>query len=133
MECRRVLFRSFAQTLLLECKIGQQQVMIDHHQIRRLRLLPRLDHKAVVPERAIAAQTVFGGGSDLSDQPGVFGQVAQLGQIAMSGAARPGNDLLQTRQLLPAERSEEHTSELQSLMRSSYAVYCLKKKTTIQN
>src|SRR3546814_2513769 len=26
-----------------------------------------------------------------------------------------------------AERSEEHTSELQSLMRSSYAVFCLKK------
>src|SRR3546814_8033268 len=30
-------------------------------------------------------------------------------------------------QLLP-ERSEEHTSELQSLMRISYAVFCLKKK-----
>src|SRR3546814_5458286 len=29
-----------------------------------------------------------------------------------------------------AERSEEHTSELQSLMRISYAVFCLKKKTT---
>src|SRR3546814_707062 len=29
-------------------------------------------------------------------------------------------------------RSEEHTSELQSLMRISYAVFCLKKKTTIQ-
>src|SRR3546814_4771319 len=28
-----------------------------------------------------------------------------------------------------ASRSEEHTSELQSLMRMSYAVYCLKKKT----
>src|SRR3546814_4547226 len=27
-------------------------------------------------------------------------------------------------------RSEEHTSELQSLMRSSYAVFCLKKKNT---
>src|SRR3546814_6371792 len=27
-----------------------------------------------------------------------------------------------------AERSEEHTSELQSLMRKSYAVFCLKKK-----
>src|SRR3546814_6117870 len=27
------------------------------------------------------------------------------------------------------QRSEEHTSELQSLMRSSYAVFCLKKKT----
>src|SRR3546814_7006136 len=28
-------------------------------------------------------------------------------------------------------RSEEHTSELQSLMRSSYAVFCLKKKKTM--
>src|SRR3546814_9699547 len=28
------------------------------------------------------------------------------------------------------ERSEEHTSELQSLMRISYAVFCLKKKQT---
>src|SRR3546814_6528449 len=28
----------------------------------------------------------------------------------------------------PEYRSEEHTSELQSLMRSSYAVFCLKKK-----
>src|SRR3546814_2233480 len=34
-----------------------------------------------------------------------------------AGAARPGR------------RSEEHTSELQSLMRISYAVFCLKKKT----
>src|SRR3546814_6495340 len=31
---------------------------------------------------------------------------------------------------LKAERSEEHTSELQSLMRISYAVFCLKKKKT---
>src|SRR3546814_7586761 len=30
----------------------------------------------------------------------------------------------------PGGRSEEHTSELQSLMRISYAVFCLKKKTT---
>src|SRR3546814_10783289 len=31
---------------------------------------------------------------------------------------------------LKLSRSEEHTSELQSLMRISYAVFCLKKKTT---
>src|SRR3546814_3062131 len=30
------------------------------------------------------------------------------------------------------QRSEEHTSELQSLMRISYAVFCLKKKKTIK-
>src|SRR3546814_5514466 len=37
-----------------------------------------------------------------------------------------------TRLLISMERSEEHTSELQSLMRISYAVFCLnkKKKTT---
>src|SRR3546814_1686355 len=33
---------------------------------------------------------------------------------------------------VPADRSEEHTSELQSLMRISYAVFCLKKKNRIQ-
>src|SRR3546814_1169003 len=32
----------------------------------------------------------------------------------------------------PHSRSEEHTSELQSLMRISYAVFCLKKKTKHQ-
>src|SRR3546814_2219064 len=31
------------------------------------------------------------------------------------------------------DRSEEHTSELQSLMRISYAVFCLKKKKTKHN
>src|SRR3546814_9184478 len=40
-----------------------------------------------------------------------------LGQ-RREGPARPGRNL----------RSEEHTSELQSLMRISYAVFCLKKK-----
>src|SRR3546814_3691979 len=33
---------------------------------------------------------------------------------------------------VPPPRSEEHTSELQSLMRISYAVFCLKKKTNKQ-
>src|SRR3546814_1615433 len=33
---------------------------------------------------------------------------------------------------LEGERSEEHTSELQSLMRISYAVFCLKKKNETQ-
>src|SRR3546814_6991377 len=33
----------------------------------------------------------------------------------------------------PTARSEEHTSELQSLMRISYAVFCLKKKKKIQH
>src|SRR3546814_4446024 len=34
---------------------------------------------------------------------------------------------------IAGDRSEEHTSELQSLMRISYAVFCLKKKTSDQS
>src|SRR3546814_9947755 len=47
----------------------------------------------------------------------------------------PGTDLRQpgavARRLGIAERSEEHTSELQSLMRISYAVFCLQQKTQL--
>src|SRR3546814_3624035 len=38
----------------------------------------------------------------------------------------PSISTMQARQLPSARRSEEHTSELQSLMRISYAVFCLK-------
>src|SRR3546814_8477060 len=40
-------------------------------------------------------------------------------------------DTLGMHQGLPGPRSEEHTSELQSLMRTEYAVFCLKKKHKI--
>src|SRR3546814_6581841 len=39
-------------------------------------------------------------------------------------------ELVQQGFTLKARRSEEHTSQLQSLMRTSYAVFCLKKKHT---
>src|SRR3546814_1992053 len=39
---------------------------------------------------------------------------------------------LNSRKLFQWKRSEEHTSELQSLMRISYAVFCLKKKKKYQ-
>src|SRR3546814_16178828 len=45
------------------------------------------------------------------------------GQRAPCRPRRPGTGA-------SSPRSEEHTSELQSLMRISYAVFCLKKKTT---
>src|SRR3546814_1950796 len=47
---------------------------------------------------------------------------------AMAAAARDEVEELKAR--LEALRSEEHTSEIPSLMRISYAVFCLKKKTT---
>src|SRR3546814_5625511 len=41
--------------------------------------------------------------------------------------------VLRRRQAAQDGRSEEHTSELQSLMRISYAVFCLKKKISYHN
>src|SRR3546814_4105353 len=40
---------------------------------------------------------------------------------------------IEQRVIIRVPRSEEHTSELQSLMRISYAVFCLKKKKTTQD
>src|SRR3546814_1327445 len=54
-----------------------------------------------------------------------------LGGVAVADLERGGQrvDLDQSRGGQRVARSEEHTSELQSLMRISYAVFCLKKKT----
>src|SRR3546814_3003551 len=46
----------------------------------------------------------------------------------IGGIAVTGDDDLAQRLAFLQNRSEEHTSELQSLMRISYAVFCLKKK-----
>src|SRR3546814_2830325 len=63
----------------------------------------------------------------LSENPGRYADAATQGIREILG--------LQPGEALPAaaiDRSEEHTSELQSLMRISYAVFCLKKKRNRQ-
>src|SRR3546814_4073851 len=47
--------------------------------------------------------------------------------IARSSLRTAPSDTLRFAATVAAKRSEEHTSELQSLMRTSYAVFCLKK------
>src|SRR3546814_2314575 len=44
-------------------------------------------------------------------------------RLAITTGSKPDTWIVE-----PRNRSEEHTSELQSLMRTSYAVFCLKKK-----
>src|SRR3546814_3638780 len=69
----------------------------------------------VVVEGVVAAAGLHLDGADAM-------QTAFLASLAL--AAQPRTDL----HSLYSGRSEEHTSELQSLMRISYAVFCLKKK-----
>src|SRR3546814_9765143 len=51
-----------------------------------------------------------------------------VGACCASAAAGSSSARIAKRAFIDGERSEEHTSELQSLMRISYAVFCLKKK-----
>src|SRR3546814_10671498 len=75
-----------------------------------------------VGEQAIEVHRRFGNADTASLGRNTAMQVSQR-----FGVTQPfgfGHDALNQ-----VERSEEHTSELQSLMRISYAVFCLKKKT----
>src|SRR3546814_8159885 len=75
---------------------------------------------------------VLAGQGDLGD-PGLAGTRTEAGHLEQAGDAL-GRVAVAVQHLLADPRhvlrSEEHTSELQSLMRSSYAVFCLKKKNT---
>src|SRR3546814_1581232 len=60
----------------------------------------------------------------------ISASMSRCNWVAVSGTSRK-NSMLAMRPSLASKRtgrSEEHTSELQSLMRISYAVFCLKKK-----
>src|SRR3546814_6491428 len=69
-----------------------------------------------------------------ADSRGRYAVRAQDVRVGRAGHARRGLmgaalDMLPRLDRGADDRSEEHTSELQSLMRISYAVFCLKKKT----
>src|SRR3546814_1046570 len=84
--------------------------------------------------RTLLAVSLSGhlGQAPCQDEQGEYGQ----DQVAAArGAQRPPGDVVAERrdrveqaEEEQSDRSEEHTSELQSLMRISYAVFCLKKK-----
>src|SRR3546814_4132444 len=65
--------------------------------------------------------------TDMADELNVNEYMAYLSGLT-SGAIR--GIINNGEQMRENDRSEEHTSELQSLMRISYAVFCLKKKKT---
>src|SRR3546814_7365985 len=84
--------------------------------------------------RILGQRAALGGPQGIGVRPGRLGAglgcPAEARHVGMRRALRrQQGDRLTFR--VDGFRSEEHTSELQSLMRISYAVFCLKKKTTI--
>src|SRR3546814_1548461 len=93
------------------------------HEIDQLVVGPfRIAEAEVCIGRALFPQQVADGDAHLPDQRYEGGPVGRRFQVC--------DDIRLLAAVADQGRSEEHTSELQSLMRNSYAVFCLKKKKT---
>src|SRR3546814_4851480 len=68
-----------------------------------------------------------------ADLSGIVLKASDGTPVRLSDVARVEIGPDERRGITELNRSEEHTSELQSLMRISYAVFCLKKKKTNKN
>src|SRR3546814_3164234 len=91
--------------------VGRRQYLAVHHGRQRRRSQDAAREAQAAHERL----DILARGEVVGDE---HGGILRIGTAQLHRPARGG-----------AERSEEHTSELQSLMRISYAVVCLKKKT----
>src|SRR3546814_1007561 len=84
----------------------------------RSALSPTVQDRARSTASIPAAARIMPGAGLRQGCAGWNGQAATRSKVAPESASRRSS----------SARSEEHTSELQSLMRNSYAVFCLKKK-----
>src|SRR3546814_8712728 len=83
------------------------------------------------PPRSTRTDTLFPYTTLFRSAPAI---IEDCGILFIVAQHRDDDDLVRRDARRTAQRSEEHTSELQSLMRISYAVFCLKKKKiTTQN
>src|SRR3546814_9666093 len=83
------------------------------------------DMTTISSETLHASCVAIGGRAVLIEGPSGSGKSDLALRLIDRGAKLVADDYT----ILTRERSEEHTSELQSLMRISYAVFCLQKKT----
>src|SRR3546814_2428360 len=83
-------------------------------------IVERLQQDIIAPARAQGYQHIWLAGASIGGMGVLFYEHEHPGEL---------DGLVLLAPWLGDSRSEEHTSELQSLMRISYAVFCLQKKT----
>ena len=95
-----------AEALIAQGHVGEEQVVVDHQHLGRLRRLARLDHEAVGEDRAFTTQAVVGGGGNARPDGRVLGDAVQLGDVAALGAPGPA---AHARQLVLLRRGQAAT------------------------
>src|SRR3546814_6245941 len=92
----------------------------------------RIGFIAGSPEYSLSRWRIDGWTAEMATAGLATGGLLVEGDFTFASGAAAARQLLDRANpptAIIANRSEEHTSELQSLMRISYAVFCLKKKT----
>ena len=89
--------QQLTETFLAQQEIGEQQMMVDHHQFGLLRRAPRPDHVALRPGRAFLPQAVVGVGSDLLPERVAGGNGVKFGDLAGYRVSRPFTQRVQAR------------------------------------
>src|SRR3546814_1889215 len=120
----------FPYTTLFRSRASQWLASAPPHPLpsqgRELLQEQRVDRSAAGQRVKLLQQAGAGAQHVVNAQPGALAQVVQRLDPRRRGAFR--TEVGDAAGIDPQVRSEEHTSELQSLMRISYAVFCLKKK-----
>src|SRR3546814_1845702 len=94
--------------------------------IRRPPRSPRTD--TLFPYTTLFRSLEVDGSNGMTSKPSFLSAISKLDFVRVLGSKNKFETIVCSSGLKMAPRSEEHTSELQSLMRISYAVFCLKNK-----
>src|SRR3546814_3279004 len=117
------------------CSSDLRRVGLDHWtplRVERLVRLPASDDEAVNRSVTLSLKPLLRSGFRARpDRSPEIGRLRKIGQrlLIKHHIAEQARTIRIPVHMIET-RSEEHTSELQSLMRNSYAVFCLKKKKT---
>src|SRR3546814_5881255 len=115
---------------------GKAQEAADRRIVGRV-IGRRIEWRRDPIQRGIVIECVVQGQGEFQSRPGIATLASGVAKRRIERGERGGFDLVDpighpapiVGEERRAKRSDEHTSELQSLMRISYAVFCLKKKT----
>jgi hypothetical protein len=95
----------FRRTFVAQHHVGEEKVMVDHHQVGRQRLTASGEDEAFLVLRTVLAQAVVAGRGDHRPHRRVLRHVGTLGLVAAAGRAGKTGDALRPGGVLTGEKS----------------------------